>query len=110
MQLGRGSIVTVAMQGDFGKPRPALVVQADQFDALSSVTVLLITSTIMEAPMLRVPLAASVSNGLAAASQIMVDKAMTIRRDKIGVVVGQIEANVMVKVELCLAIFLGIVK
>ena len=110
MQLGRGSIVTVAMQGDFGKPCPALVVQADQFEALSSVTVLLITSTHIEAPMLRVPIAASVGNGLAAASQIMVDKAMTIRRDKIGMVIGQVEVNVMVKVELCLAVFLGIVK
>lgn len=48
--------MTVALQGDQGKPRPALVVQADSFAELSSITVLPITGTLVEAPLLRVPL------------------------------------------------------
>ncbi|MGK9145880.1 type II toxin-antitoxin system PemK/MazF family toxin, partial [Xanthomonas euvesicatoria] len=49
----RGDFVTIAMQGDFGKPRPALVIQADQFDAHTTVTVLPVTSTLVAAPLLR---------------------------------------------------------
>ena len=50
----RGDLVTIAMQGDFGKPRPALVIQANQFSEHSSVTVLPITSTMVAAPLLRI--------------------------------------------------------
>lgn len=50
----RGDFVTIAMQGDFGKPRPALVIQADQFDAHTTVTVLPVTSTLVAAPLLRI--------------------------------------------------------
>jgi len=50
----RGDLVTIATQGDFGKPRPALVIQADPFNALSSITVLPVTSTLVDAPLLRV--------------------------------------------------------
>lgn len=52
----RGDLVTIAMQGDFGKPRPALVIQANQFNQHSSMTVLPITSTIVAAPLLRITL------------------------------------------------------
>jgi mRNA interferase MazF len=44
MEVRRGDLVTIALTGDYGKPRPALVVQADAFDALTSVTVLRLTS------------------------------------------------------------------
>jgi len=49
----RGEIVTVAMTGDFGKPRPALVVQADPFDQTGTITVLLISGTLVDAPLIR---------------------------------------------------------
>ncbi|MHB8211101.1 MAG: type II toxin-antitoxin system PemK/MazF family toxin [Acidithiobacillus sp.] len=29
--MNRGAVVVVALQGDYGKPRPALVVQSDMF-------------------------------------------------------------------------------
>ena len=70
--------MTVALQGDQGKPRPALVVQADSFAELSSVTVLPITGTLVEAPLLRVPLEPTQQNGLAKPWQIMVDKRQTL--------------------------------
>jgi len=106
----RGNLVTIAMQGEFGKPRPALVIQANLFNEHASVTVLLITSTLVAAPLLRVTVQPSTENGLQTPSQVMVDKAMTVKRDKLGPAFGYIEANALVQVERCLAVFLGIAK
>ena len=69
----RGALVTIAMQGDFGKPRLALVIQADQFSEHASTTVLPITSLLVSAPLLRVTIQPSAENGLQKPSQVMVD-------------------------------------
>ncbi len=106
----RGDFVTVAMQGDFGKPRPALVIQSDQFDEHASLTVLPLTSMSVEAPLLRVSVEPSQRNGLQSASQVMIDKALTIKRDKVGAPFGQIEPDKLIEVERFLAVFLGIAK
>lgn len=106
----RGDFVTIAMQGDFGKPRPALVIQTDQFSEHSTVTVLPVTSTLVAAPLLRITVQPSIENGLQKPSQVMLDKAMTVKRDKIGKTFGRIEVDVMLEVERCLAVFLGIAK
>ncbi len=103
-------MVTIALQGDFGKPRPALVVQADVFAEHPSVTVLPVTSALVAAPLLRITLQPSAANGLLKPSQVMVDKALTVKRDKLGPAFGHIEADTMVEVERCLAVFLGIAK
>lgn len=106
----RGDFVTIAMQGDFGKPRPALVIQADQFDENATLTVLPVTSSLVAAPLLRITVAPSTANGLQKPSQVMVDKAMTVKRDKVGQAFGCIDADTLVEVERCLAVFLGIAK
>ena len=106
----RGDLVTVAMQGEFGKPRPALVIQANQFSEHNSATVLPITSTLVAAPLLRVTVQPSAENRLLKPSQVMVDKALTVRRDKVGPAFGHIDADALVEVERCLAVFLGIAK
>lgn len=106
----RGDLVTIAMQGDFGKPRPALVIQASQFSEHTSVTVLPITSTMVAAPLLRVTVQPGAENGLEEPSQIMVDKTMTVKRNKVGAAFGHIDADTLVQVERCLAVFLGIAK
>lgn len=106
----RGDLVTIAMQGDFGKPRPALVIQASQFSEHTSVTVLPITSTMVAAPLLRVTVQPGAENGLEVPSQIMVDKAMTVKRNKVGAAFGHVDADTLVQVERCLAVFLGIAK
>jgi mRNA interferase MazF len=108
--MRRGDLVTIALQGDFGKPRPALVIQADSFSALSSVTVLPLTSRMVDASLLRVTLEPSAENGLQKPSQVMVDKAVTVMRDKLGPPFGRIDAEVLIQVERCLAVFLGIAK
>jgi mRNA interferase MazF len=108
--MTRGDFVTIASQGDFGKPRPALVVQTDAFQEHPSITVLLVSSTWIDAPLLRVGVQPTPENGLQKPSQVMVDKAMTIKRDKVGPAFGRLDANAMVEVERCLAVFLGIAK
>jgi mRNA interferase MazF len=108
--MKRGDLVAIAMQGDFGKPRPALVIQADHFNETATVTVLPVTSTLIPAPLLRIGVTPNAKNGLQKPSQIMVDKAITVKRDKAGKRIGRIEADTLVEVERCLAVFLGIAK
>ncbi|NJN45835.1 MAG: type II toxin-antitoxin system PemK/MazF family toxin [Candidatus Competibacteraceae bacterium] len=106
----RGDLVTIDMQGDFARPRPALVIQADQFDAHATVTALLVSSTLVDAPLLRITVQPNTGNGLQRPSQIMIDKSMTVKRDKLGQAFGCIDADAMMEVERCLAVFLGIAK
>jgi mRNA interferase MazF len=105
--MRRGDLVTVALSGDFGKPRPALVVQSNHFDATATVTVLLISSTLIDAPLVRLAVEPSAENGLRRPSQVMIDKAMTVRRDRVGAPFGRLEADTMVAVNRSLALFLG---
>lgn len=106
----RGDLVTIAIQEEFGKPRPALVIQATSFSEHSTLTILPITSTLVSAPLLRVSVQPGMGNGLHKRSQIMIDKIMTVKREKVGVTFGRIDADVLVEVERCLAVFLGIAK
>ena len=101
-------MVTVALQGDQGKLRPALIVQADLFSELGSVTVLPITSTLTDAPLLRLLIAPSEATGLERASQIMLDKPQTPSRARIGKVIGRLDDTAMLAVSRALAVFLGI--
>lgn len=98
------------MQGDIGRPRAALVIQANQFGEHMSVTVLPITSKLVSAPLLRITVQPSAENGLQEPSQVMVDKVTTIAREKLGVVFGGLAPEVLLEVERCLAVFLGIAK
>jgi mRNA interferase MazF len=102
--------VTVALQGDFGKPRPELVIQADSFADHATVTVLLLSSTIIDAPLLRITITPTDANGLRQPSQIMIDKAMTVTRTKIRETFGRLDAGALVEVERRLAVFLGIAR
>jgi mRNA interferase MazF len=106
----RGDLVTIAIQGDFGKPRPALIIQANQFSEQTTATILPLTSTFVAAPLIRVTVQPSAENGLQKPSQVMVDKAMTVKRDKMGPVFGRIDVDALVEIERCLAVFLGIAK
>lgn len=106
--MTRGSVVTIALQGDYGKPRPALVIQSDFFDAHPSVTVLPITSDLRAAPLVRVDLRPTSVNGLRRPSQVMVDKAVTVQGSRVGREVGQVAPDDMLEVTRRLAIFLGI--
>jgi len=106
----RGDFVTITMQGDFGKPRPALLIQSDHFSEHATVTVLLVSSILVDAPLFRVTVHPDVENGLQKTSQVMVDKAMTVKRDKLGSAFGSASDEIMLEVGRCLAVFLGIAR
>lgn len=108
--MNRGNFVTIAMQGDFGKPRPALVIQSDQFNEHATVTVLLVSSTLVDAPLFRVTVQPDKMNNMQKPSQVMVDKAMTVKRDKLGEAFGSAGDEIMLEVGRCLAVFLGIAR
>lgn len=100
--------MTVAPPGEFGKPRPALVIQSDRFAGTGTVTVLLITSTLVEAPLIRVSVEPSAANGLRQPSHIMIDKAITVKRERVGPIIGQLDEAALLAVTRSLAVFLGI--
>jgi mRNA interferase MazF len=106
--MKRGDVILVALKGDDGKPRPALIVQSDCFDALASLTVLPITSTLHDAPLLRVRLAATTGNGLDRPSDAMVDKIQSIPQDQVTATIGCLDEATMLEVTRTLALFLGI--
>ena len=108
MGLRRGDIVTVALQGEQGKPRPALVIQPDRFGDLASVTVLPLTGTLVDAPAVRIGIDPDARNGLTKRSQAMVDKVQTPPRSKIGSVIGHLDPSTLEAVGRALAIFLGL--
>ena len=108
--MRRGDFVTFAMQGDFGKPRPALVVQSDSFDEHVTFTVLLVSRNLVDSPLFRVKVQPDDKNGLRSAPQVMVDKAMTVKRDKLGGVFGSASDALMMQVSRSLAVFLGIAR
>lgn len=105
--MRRGDIVTVAGGVHAGRPRPALVVQDDRFDATDAVTVCPFTTTKVDAPLLRVPVAAGEANGLGQDSYLMVDKITTVRRSNARTVLGRLEATTLVEFERRLLVFLG---
>ncbi len=96
------------MQGDSGKPRPAVVIQADWFDALSTVVVLPLTSSLQDAAVTRIDVAPTDQNGLKVPSQIAVDRPQTVRRMKLGPTVGRLDNDVMLAVHRSLVVFLGL--
>lgn len=106
--MKRGDLVTVALPSPFGKPRPALVIQSDRFDATATATVLLLTSTLVVAPLIRLDVPPTPDNGLLNPSQIMVDKLMTVRREALGAAFGRLDDAAMLSVARSLALFLGL--
>ena len=99
MGLTRGDIVAVAPPGDFGKPRPAIVIQSDFFAEIDTAVVLLITSELRDLPLIRVHLEVDQSSGLKKPSQVMLDKIMAVKREKIGTVFGKISDEKMMEIE-----------
>jgi mRNA interferase MazF len=109
LDVKRSDVVTVAIQGDYGKPRPAVVVQSDLFNETHpSVTLLPLTSTIVDAPLIRLTIDPGRENGLTRVSQVMVDKAITLPRDKVGKAIGRLDEEVMIRVTRALAMWLSI--
>jgi mRNA interferase MazF len=106
--MQRGDLITVALQGDAGKPRPALVIQADHFADLPTLVVLPLTSTVLDLPLVRVAVEPAPATGLQLRSQVMISRPQFLPRAKAGLVIGHVDATTLLEVTRRLAVLLGI--
>ena len=107
--MRRGDVVLVAAAGDYGKPRPAVIVQSDAFpETHASVVVCQMTSDLADAPDFRITVEPSDDNGLRARSQVMADKPTTVRRERIGGVIGRLDTGDLRRLNVALALVMGL--
>ena len=106
--MKRGDIITIVLSGDYGKPRPGLIIQSDLFIDTNSVTIIPLTSHLIDAPLLRIQIEPTPDNALKTTSQIMIDKVYTMPREKIGENIGHIDSTIMLAVERALMVFIGL--
>jgi mRNA interferase MazF len=106
--MKQGDIIAVSLPGNYGKPRPAVVVQSDDFAHLHSVTVLPLTSNVLSLERCRVVIEATEQNGLRELSQVMIEKATTVPRHKAGTFIGRLSSEDMAEVSRALALFFGL--
>jgi mRNA interferase MazF len=111
LAVSRGDIILVVAPGDFGKPRPGVVVQADELgDDTTTVLICPMSSEIAATPKLRPIIDPTAANGLRIRSQIMTDKVTALRRDRIRRVVGRLDAAVLDELDRALLIVLGLAR
>lgn len=107
--MRRGEIWTAAGGKDYaGKPRPAVIVQDDRFDATDSMTVCAFTTDPTEAPLFRLPVAPDARNGLRSACRLMVDKITTVAKTKLGSRIGELDDEDMLRLNRAMLVFLGL--
>ena len=106
--MKRGEVWTVSGGGYAGKPRPAVVVQDDRFDATASITICVFTTDETDAPLFRLPIPPGERNGLCSASWLMVDKITTVSKDKLGERIGRLDDADVVRLNRAILIFLGL--
>jgi mRNA interferase MazF len=106
--LKRGDLVIVSAPGDYGKPRPAVVIQSDWLQATESVLVALVTGAAVDAPIYRLQLQPSETNGLKWPAQVMVDKIVALPRAKCGRVIGSLDAGERTALSNLLSVMVGL--
>jgi mRNA interferase MazF len=107
--MKRGDVVTVAASGDYGKPRPAVIVQTDALPAAhASVVICQMTFECSDAPDFRVTIDPTESNGLRVRSQVMADKPVTVRRERVGRQVGHLDEKDISRLNIALAFVMGL--
>ena len=107
--MRRGDIWTVSGGKDYtGKPRPAAIVQDDTFDATDSITICAFTTDPTDAPLFRLPVEPSERNGLRATSRLMVDKITSVPKSKVGVLIGRLDEEDVVRLNQAVLVFLGL--
>lgn len=108
-RVKRGDVWTVAGGASYaGKPRPAVIVQDDRFDATASVTICAFTTDPTDAPLFRPGIEPSPENGLTAASRVMVDKLTTVPKTKLGSRIGRLSDEDTLRLNRAIMVFLGL--
>ena len=109
--MKRGDVVLVVAQDDMGKPRPGIIVQADELgDATTSVLICPLSSEVTELHRLRPVVEPAASNGLRLRSQIMTDKINALRRDRIRQVLGSLDIEASEQLDSALLVVLGLAR
>jgi mRNA interferase MazF len=109
--MKRGDIWTVSGGADYaGKPRPAVIIQEDDFDATPSITICAFTTDPTEAPLFRIPIDPSDRNGLQAQSNLMVDKITTVSKTKLGSRLGRLDDEDILRLNQAILVFLGLAR
>lgn len=107
--MTRGDLHVAAARGAYtGKPRPVVIVQDDRFDATSSVTVCPFTTSLVDAPLLRIRIEPCAGNGLDRTSDLMLDKITTVPRANLGDRMGRLDDDELVALARGLVVFLGL--
>ncbi len=106
--MKRGDLVVVSAAGDYGKPRPAIIIQSDLLNKSDSVLVALLTSTLADTPLFRLAIEPTLENGLKLPSQIMVDKTIAYPRAKCDAVIGSVDQPTLLALNYMLAMMVGI--
>jgi mRNA interferase MazF len=107
--MRRGDIVTVSAPGDYGKPRPAVVIQADTLNqSAQSTVVALMTSHLVNAPLLRLTPEPTSANGLQKRSQVQVNRLLSLPTAKVGAAVGRLSEQELVELNRLLAVVIGL--
>ena len=107
--MRRGEIWTASGGPDYAsKPRPAVVLQSDRFSDLASVTICLLTTNPTDAPVARPAVSPTIGNGLKSSCRLMVDKIMTVPRQRLGRRIGRLEDADMGRLERAMLVFLGV--
>ncbi len=106
--MSRGDLVIVAAPGDYGKPRPAVIVQSNAIpENHASVLICPMTSELVEADF-RITIEPGPETGLRIRSQVMADQPVTIRRERIGQRIGQLGAADLARLNVALAFVVGL--
>jgi mRNA interferase MazF len=107
--MRRGEIWTVAGGAAYtGKPRPAVVIQDDRFDANDSIVVCPLTTDPTPAPMFRLPIPSTTQTGLRAPCRLMVDKVTAVPRKRLGTRVGALGSEELRALNRAIFVFLGL--
>ena len=107
--MKRGDLVIVSVPGDYGKPRPAVIIQSDIFNEThTGIVVCLVTSDRQDAPLFRIDVQPSETTGLKRASQVMVDKIVALRRERIDQHIGRVNDETLIRFNRSLALFIGL--
>lgn len=106
--MRRGEVWTVSGGKDYaGKPRPAVIVQDDSFDATDSITICAFTTDLTDAPLFRLVVEPNERNGLRIPCRLMVDKITTVPKAKLGAQIGRLDDEDMVRLNQAMTVFLG---
>jgi mRNA interferase MazF len=109
--MRRGEIWTVSGGADYaGKPRPAVIVQDNDFDATRSVTICAFTTDPTEAPLFRLHVEPTERNGLHLASSLIVDKLTTVPKQKLGTRIGRLDDEDLLRLNQAMIVFLGLAR